>query len=111
MNNIILNDARDVRELMDSELDQVSAKNATDIKDLDARTSAGIQKAQSSADAANQAATAAGDQAKKANDTAVAASGHVDTLNTTVGGLDTYKPISDVEVPFRACPTGTVHCA
>jgi outer membrane protein OmpA-like peptidoglycan-associated protein len=84
-----------------SELDQVNAKNASDIKDLDARTSAGIQKAQASADAANQAASAAGDQAKKANDTAVAASGHVDTLNTTVSGLDTYKPISDVEVPFR----------
>src|SRR5262249_25746266 len=38
---------------------------------------------------------------KKANDTAVAATGHVDSLNTTVNGLDTYKPISDVEVPFK----------
>ena len=84
-----------------TELDQVNAKNASDIKDVDARATAGIKKAQESADAANQAATQAGDQAKKANDTAVAASGHVDTLNTTVNGLDTYKPISDVEVPFR----------
>jgi outer membrane protein OmpA-like peptidoglycan-associated protein len=84
-----------------TELDQVNAKNASDIKDVDSRAQAGIKKAQDSADAANQTATAAGDQAKKANDTAVAASGHVDTLNTTVGGLDTYKPISDVEVPFR----------
>lgn len=84
-----------------TELDQVNAKNASDIKDVDARAQAGIKKAQDSADAANTAASAAGDQAKKANDTAVAASGHVDTLNTTVNGLDTYKPISDVEVPFR----------
>jgi outer membrane protein OmpA-like peptidoglycan-associated protein len=84
-----------------TELDQVNAKNASDIKDVDARAQAGIKKAQDSADAANQTATAAGDQAKKANDTAVAASGHVDSLNTTVNGLDTYKPISDVEVPFR----------
>jgi outer membrane protein OmpA-like peptidoglycan-associated protein len=84
-----------------TELDQVNAKNASDIKDVDARAQAGISKAQASADAANQTATAAGDQAKKANDTAVAASGHVDNLNTTVNGLDTYKPISDVEVPFR----------
>lgn len=84
-----------------TELDQVNAKNASDIKDVDSRAQAGIKKAQDSADAANQTATAAGDQAKKANDTAVAASGHVDTLNTTVSGLDTYKPISDVEVPFR----------
>lgn len=84
-----------------TELDQVNAKNASDIKDVDARATAGIKKAQDSADAANQVATAAGDQAKKANDTATTASGHVDTLNTTVSGLDTYKPISDVEVPFR----------
>jgi len=84
-----------------TELDQVNAKNASDIKDVDARAQAGIKKAQDSADAANQVATAAGDQAKKANDTATTASGHVDTLNTTVNGLDTYKPISDVEVPFH----------
>jgi outer membrane protein OmpA-like peptidoglycan-associated protein len=84
-----------------TELDQVNSKNAADIKDVDARATAGIKKAQDSADAANQTATQAGDQAKKANDTAVAASGHVDSLSTTVNGLDTYKPISDVEVPFR----------
>jgi len=84
-----------------TELDQVNAKNAQDIKDVDARAQAGIKKAQDSADAANQVATAAGTQAKQANDTAVAASGHVDSLNTTVNGLDTYKPITDVEVPFR----------
>ena len=85
-----------------TELDQVNAKNATDIKDVDSRATAGIKKAQDSADQANQVATAAGDAAKKANDTATTASGHVDTLNTTVAGLDNYKPISDVEVPFRS---------
>ncbi len=84
-----------------TELDQVNAKNASDIKDVDSRAQAGIKKAQDSADAANQAASQAGDEAKKANDTAVAASGHVDGLNTTVSGLDTYKPVSDVEVPFH----------
>ncbi len=84
-----------------TELDQVNAKNASDIKDVDARATAGIKKAQDSADAANQVATQADDQAKKAGQTAMAASGHVDSLNTTVSGLDTYKPITDVEVPFR----------
>jgi outer membrane protein OmpA-like peptidoglycan-associated protein len=84
-----------------TELDQVNAKNASDIKDVDSRAQAGIKKAQDSADQANQTATAANDAAKKANDTAVAASGHVDSLNTTVIGIDNYKPISDVEVPFK----------
>jgi len=84
-----------------TELDQVNAKNATDIKDVDARAQAGIQHAQSTADSANQAATAAGNQAQNANNIAQGASGHVDQLNTTVNGLDQYKQISDADVPFR----------
>jgi outer membrane protein OmpA-like peptidoglycan-associated protein len=84
-----------------TELDQVNAKNASDIKDVDARAQAGIQRAQSTADSANQTATAAGTQAQAANSTATGASGHVDQLNTTVNGLDQYHQISDVEVPFR----------
>jgi hypothetical protein len=84
-----------------TELDEVNAKNASDIKDVDARAQAGIQKAQSTADAANQTATAAGTQAQQANTVAQGASGHVDQLNTTVNGLDQYHQISDVDVPFH----------
>lgn len=84
-----------------TELDEVNAKNAADIKDVDARAQAGIQKAQSTADAANQTATAAGTQAQQANNLAQGASGHVDQLNTTVKGLDQYHQISDVDVPFH----------
>jgi len=84
-----------------NELDQVNAKNSQDIKDVDARSQAGIKKAQDSADAANQTATAAGEQARKANETAASASGRLDQLGNEVNGLDTYKPISEVEVPFK----------
>ncbi|HEX3893387.1 MAG TPA: OmpA family protein [Terracidiphilus sp.] len=84
-----------------TELDQVNAKNASDIKDVDARAQAGIQKAQTTADAANQTATAAGTQAQNANTVAQGASGHVDQLNTTVNGLDQYKQINDLNVAFR----------
>jgi hypothetical protein len=42
-----------------SELDQVNAKNSQDIKDVDSRAQAGIQKAQAAADQANQTASAA----------------------------------------------------
>ncbi len=85
-----------------TELDQVNAKNAADIKDVDARAQAGIQHAQSTADAANQAATAAGTQAQNASNVAQGASGHVDKLNTTVNGLDQYHQISDVDVPLHS---------
>jgi hypothetical protein len=85
-----------------SELDEVNAKNAKDIQDVDARAQAGIKQAQSTADAANQTATAAGTQAQAANGIAQGASSHVDQLNGTVQGLDQYKQISDLEVPFKS---------
>ena len=84
-----------------SELDEVNAKNAQAIKDVDERAQAGIKQAQSSADQANQLATTAGTQAQAASGTAQQASGHVDQLNTTVNGIDQYKQITDLEVSFR----------
>src|SRR5215469_13490725 len=50
-----------------NELDQLTAKNANDIKDLDTRATAGIQKAQTTADGANQLATTANTQAGQAS--------------------------------------------
>jgi hypothetical protein len=84
-----------------SELDSVNARNAQDIKDVDARAQAGILKAQNSADAANQTANTANQQALNANNTAQQASGHVDHLNSTVNGLDQYKQASDLQIKFR----------
>ena len=84
-----------------SELDEVNAKNAKDIQDVDARAQAGIKQAQSTADQANQTATAAGTQAQNANQIASTASGRVDQLHTTVSGIDAYKPINELDVPFK----------
>jgi outer membrane protein OmpA-like peptidoglycan-associated protein len=84
-----------------TELDEVNAKNAKDIQDVDARAQAGIKQAQSTADAANQTATAAGTQAQSANQVATTASGRVDQMHTTVNGIDTYKPINELDVPFK----------
>ena len=84
-----------------TELDELNAKNAKDIQDVDSRAQAGIKQAQSTADAANQAATQAGAQAQTASTTAQGASGHVDQINTKVNGLDQYRQVSEVEVPFR----------
>jgi outer membrane protein OmpA-like peptidoglycan-associated protein len=88
-----------------SELDQVNAKNAHDIQDVDARATAGISKAQMTADAANQTATAAGAQAQNANGIAQTASGHVDQLDTTVKGLDQYHQVTEIDVAFHGGTT------
>jgi outer membrane protein OmpA-like peptidoglycan-associated protein len=88
-----------------NELDQLTAKNAGDIKDLDARSTAGIQKAQTTADGANQLATTANTQAGQASQMAQQASTRTDNLNTTVSNLDQYAPIADTEIHFRSGQT------
>jgi hypothetical protein len=84
-----------------SELDEINAKNAKDIQDVDSRAQAGIRQAQSAADSANQMAMAANTQAQNANGIATGASGHVDQLNTTVNGLDQYRQVTEAELKFR----------
>jgi outer membrane protein OmpA-like peptidoglycan-associated protein len=88
-----------------NELDQLTAKNAGDIKDLDARATAGIQKAQTTADGANQLATTANTQAGQASQLAQQASTQTNNLNTTVSNLDQYAPIADTEIRFRSGQT------
>ena len=78
-----------------SELDEVNARNAREIRDVDARAQAGISKAQAQADAANQAANTANQEALNANNVAQDASGHVDRL-------DQYRQVSDLDLRFRA---------
>jgi len=84
-----------------SELDEVNAKNAKDIQDVDSRAQAGIRQAQTTADGANQVATAANQQAQNANGIAQNAAGHVDHLNTTVNGLDHYQQVTEADIAFR----------
>jgi outer membrane protein OmpA-like peptidoglycan-associated protein len=88
-----------------TELDEVNAKNAHDIQDVDARAQAGIRNAQTTADAAGQAATAAASQAQQAGLAAQGAAGHLERLNATVGGLDSYRQASEIEVSFRSGQT------
>jgi outer membrane protein OmpA-like peptidoglycan-associated protein len=88
-----------------NELDQLTAKNGNDIKDLDARSSAGIQKAQTTADGASQLATTANTQAGQASQMAQQASTRTDNLNTTVSNLDQYAPMADTEIRFHSGQT------
>jgi outer membrane protein OmpA-like peptidoglycan-associated protein len=85
-----------------NELDQLTAKNANDIKDVDSRAQAGIKQAQSTADAANQQAQAASTSANQANQTAQQATAQTSQLNSTVSNLDQYQQIADTELHFRS---------
>jgi len=84
-----------------NELDEVNAKNARDIQDVDSRAQAGISRALSAADAANQTATLAGNRAQNAHTTAQGAAAHVNQLDSTVTGLDQYRQADELEVVFQ----------
>lgn len=84
-----------------NELDQLTARNANDIKDVDSRAQAGIHQAQNTADQASQTATTANNTANQANQTAQQASSQTAQLNTTVNNLDQYKQVNDTEIRFR----------
>src|SRR5271167_76545 len=85
-----------------NELDQLQAKNANDIKDVDARAQAGIKNAMNTANTADQHAQDAANRANAANQLASNASTRTDSLGNTVGNLDQYQTVSATSVKFAA---------
>jgi outer membrane protein OmpA-like peptidoglycan-associated protein len=83
-----------------NELDQLQAKNANDIRDVDSRSQAGIHRAMDSANAADQHATDAHSRADAANGVATDASNRTNALTGTVSNLDQYQKVAATEVPF-----------
>ena len=76
-----------------NELDDLTAKNARDIKDVDTRAQQGIEQT-------DQKALAAGQSADKANQSATQAGKRVASLAGTVENLDNYKPVNETTVLF-----------
>jgi outer membrane protein OmpA-like peptidoglycan-associated protein len=85
-----------------NELDQLQAKNANDIKDVDTRSQAGIKNAMNSANTADQHAQDAANRANSAQTLASNASTRTDSLGHTVGNLDQYQTVSSTAVKFAA---------
>ena len=88
-----------------NELDELQAKNARDIKDVDQRAQNGIHAAQATADQANQTATTANQTAGQAQQTAQVASTKTEQLNQTVSNLDQYRSVNNTEILFRSGQT------
>jgi outer membrane protein OmpA-like peptidoglycan-associated protein len=84
-----------------NEIDQLTAKNAVEIRDLDERATAGIRKANATANAANTTATDASNRAEQAQEQAQIAADESAKLNFAVSNLDRYKTVTDAEVRFR----------
>jgi OmpA-OmpF porin, OOP family len=83
-----------------NELDDETAKNTRDIRDVDSRAQQGIAQVNEKSAAADQKAQAAGQSADQANQSATQASNRVTSLAGTVENLDNYKQVSDTTVQF-----------
>jgi OmpA-OmpF porin, OOP family len=83
-----------------NELDDITAKNSRDIKDVDQRAQAGIQQVQAKAAEVDQKAQAAGQQAGQAQTLADNAVHRVDSLQNAVANLDNYHVVTQSTVLF-----------
>jgi len=83
-----------------NELDDMTAKNSKDIKDVDARAQAGIQAVNAKTADVEQKAQAANQNATSAQQTADAANNRVGILTNTVANLDNYRPVAETSVKF-----------
>src|ERR1700678_2950796 len=83
-----------------NELDDMTAKNSKDIKDVDARAQAGIQAVNVKTADVEQKAQAAGQSATAAQQVADTANNRVGVLTNTVANLDNYRPVAETSVKF-----------
>ncbi len=83
-----------------NELDDLTAKNTKDIKDVDARVQSGLASVNAKTDAVDQKAQAAGQTAATAQQTADAANSRVGVLTNQVANLDNYHAVAETSVKF-----------
>jgi OmpA-OmpF porin, OOP family len=83
-----------------NELDDLTAKNSRDIKDVEARVQAGLQQLNAKTAEVDQKALVAGQSAEQAQTLANAAVQRVDSLTNTVLNLDNYRPVAETSVHF-----------
>lgn len=83
-----------------NELDDMTAKNSKEIKDVDSRAQAGIQQVNAKTAEVEQKAQAAGQQADAAQTSANNAVHRVDTLQNTAANLDNYRVVTETSVHF-----------
>jgi outer membrane protein OmpA-like peptidoglycan-associated protein len=84
-----------------NELDELTASNTKQIKDVDARATEGIRLASTKANEADQHAIDAGNKAMAANQTATQANTRLTTVEQVVGNIDQYKASTQTEIRFR----------
>ncbi len=88
-----------------NELDELTATNGKQIKDVDARAQQGIQLASAKANEADQHAIDAGNKAQAAQQTAQQAGTRLTTVEQVVTNIDQYQPSTQTEIRFKTGQT------
>lgn len=81
-------------------LDELTAKNSREIKDVDTRAQQGIDSVNQKISQVDQKAADARGRADQAQNVASGTSGRVDTLTNQVANLDNYHPVAETSVHF-----------
>ena len=99
--------ARQTQPIRDriNELDELTAANSKQIKDVDSRAQQGIQLASAKASEADQHAIDAGNRAQTAQQTADKASTRLNTVEQVVTNIDQYQPSTQTEILFKSGQT------
>jgi outer membrane protein OmpA-like peptidoglycan-associated protein len=84
-----------------NELDELTAQNSKNIKDVDSRAQQGITMAMSKATDADQHAIDAGNRAQTAQQTAQQATTRLQGVEQVVGQIDQYQPATQAEIRFK----------
>ena len=84
-----------------NELDELTAGNSKNIKDVDSRATAGIKLASDKATEADQHAIDAGNKATAAQQSAQQVTSRVQNVESVVSNIDQYKASNQTEIRFR----------
>jgi outer membrane protein OmpA-like peptidoglycan-associated protein len=84
-----------------NELDELTAGNTKQIKDVDSRATAGIKLASDKATEADQHAIDAGNKATAAQQTAQSAHTRLNTVEQVVTNIDQYQAATQTEIRFK----------
>ena len=95
--------ARQTQPIRDriNELDELTAGNTKQIKDVDSRAQQGIQLASAKANEADQHAAEAGNKAQSAQQSADRANTRINTVQQVVTNIDQYQPSTQTEIMFK----------
>jgi len=84
-----------------NELDELTASNSRNIKDVDARATEGLRLANLKVNEADSHAVDAGNRASLAHQTATQANTRIQSVESALQNVDKYEPVTEAEIRFR----------